>query len=102
MSLDADGTFKPFVTTVGGTMRMNPEVVAFNPGNNYASGGGFSNYFARPAYQDAFVEPYITSLGDQFKCLYNTPGRAYPDISAQGFHYATIWNGTLVSLDGTR
>ncbi|KAH7310279.1 peptidase S8/S53 domain-containing protein [Rhexocercosporidium sp. MPI-PUGE-AT-0058] len=91
----------PFVTTVGGTMRINPEVVAFNPGNNYASGGGFSNYFSRPAYQDAVVPAYITSLGDQFKGLYNTSGRGYPDISAQGFHYATIWNGTVVPLDGT-
>ena len=32
----------PFVTTVGGTIRVNPEVaVSF-------SGGGFSNYFSRP------------------------------------------------------
>ncbi|KAK0130194.1 hypothetical protein ONS96_000717 [Cadophora gregata f. sp. sojae] len=91
----------PFVTTVGGTMQINPEVVVFNPANNYASGGGFSNYFSRPAYQDAAVQPYITWLGDEFKGLYNTSGRAYPDISAQGFHYATIWNGTLVPLDGT-
>ena len=34
----------PFVTTVGGTIRVNPEVaVSF-------SGGGFSNYFAQPRY----------------------------------------------------
>ncbi|KAH9214734.1 tripeptidyl peptidase-like protein [Leptodontidium sp. 2 PMI_412] len=91
----------PFVTTVGGTMRINPEVVAFNLGNSYASGGGFSNYFSRPAYQDAVVPTYITSLGDQFKGLYNASGRGYPDISAQGFHYITIWNGTVVPLDGT-
>ena len=33
----------PFVTTVGGTTRVNPETaVSF-------SGGGFSNYFARPS-----------------------------------------------------
>ncbi|KAH6692118.1 tripeptidyl peptidase-like protein [Leptodontidium sp. MPI-SDFR-AT-0119] len=91
---------KPFVTTVGGTMRINPEVVAFNLGNSYASGGGFSNYFSRPAYQDAVVPTYITSLGDQFKGLYNASGRGYPDISEQGFHYITIWNGTVVPLDG--
>lgn len=83
-------------------MRINPEVVAFNLGNSYASGGGFSNYFSRPAYQDAVVPTYITSLGDQFKGLYNASGRGYPDISAQGFHYITIWNGTVVPLDGTR
>ena len=34
----------PFVTTVGGTIRVSPEVaVSF-------SGGGFSNYFSRPRY----------------------------------------------------
>ena len=34
----------PFVTTVGGTIHVNPEVaVDF-------SGGGFSNYFAQPRY----------------------------------------------------
>ena len=38
----------PFVTTVGGTIRTNPEVaVSF-------SGGGFSNFFARPRYA-----PYV-------------------------------------------
>jgi tripeptidyl-peptidase-1 len=47
------------------------------------------------------VSAYISNLGSQFKGLYNTSGRGYPDIAAQGFHYITIWNGTIVPLDGT-
>ena len=48
----------PFVTTVGATVRVVPEVaVSF-------SGGGFSNYFARPAYQDAAVNTYLTKYAN--------------------------------------
>lgn len=57
----------PFVTTVGGTVKVNPETaVDF-------SGGGFSNYFARPSYQATAVSTFLTSLGTklagQFKCV---------------------------------
>ena len=97
----------PYVTTVGATKNFKPEIVAFdatppkpNP-TNFASGGGFSNYFPRPKYQNAAVGPYVKSLGDQFKGLYNPNGRAYPDISAQSQRIVTIWNGTYVILDGT-
>ena len=93
---------KPYVTTVGATKNVNPEIVAFDAANNFSSGGGFSNYFARPSYQDSVVPAYITSLGDKFSGLYNTSGRGYPDIAAQGFRFITIWNGTVVYLDGTR
>ncbi|KAL8785889.1 MAG: hypothetical protein Q9213_003121 [Squamulea squamosa] len=91
----------PYVTSVGATKNFNPEVVAFDPRNGFVSGGGFSNYFQRPSYQDAAVTPYITSLGDQFKGLYNKGGRGYPDIAAQGQLFQTVWNGTIRRLDGT-
>lgn len=91
----------PFVTTVGATKNVNPEIVAVDAGNGFVSGGGFSNYFPRPAYQDKVVPAYITSLKGQFKNLFNASGRGYPDIAAQGFHFLVVWNGTLVSLDGT-
>ena len=90
----------PYVTTVGGTKNF-PEVVAFDPKNGYASGGGFSNYFPRPSYQDNVVPAYIKSLKSAFSPYYNKSGRGYPDIAAQGFHFLTIWNGSLVPLDGT-
>ena len=90
----------PYVTTVGAT-KFIPEVVATDASNGFVSGGGFSYYFPRPAYQDAIVGAYVKSLGSEYKGLYNPNGRGYPDIAAQGYHFATIWNGTLVPLDGT-
>ncbi|KUJ06660.1 tripeptidyl peptidase-like protein [Mollisia scopiformis] len=91
----------PYITSVGGTKNISPEIVAFDAANGFSSGGGFSNYFARPSYQDKVVPAYITSLGTQFQGLYNASGRGYPDIAAQGFRFATIWNGNLTFLDGT-
>ncbi|KAK6385774.1 hypothetical protein LTS17_001346 [Exophiala oligosperma] len=90
----------PYVTTVGGT-RGYPERVAFDPGNGYASGSGFSNYFARPSWQDTAVERYLDTVGDEFKGLYNSSGRAYPDISAQSYRYIVFLNSTVRTVDGT-
>ena len=92
----------PFVTTVGATKNVSPEIVATNPKNGFVSGGGFSNYFARPSYQDEVVPAYITSLKGQFSNLFNASGRGYPDIAAQGFQYLVVWNGTVIPVDGTR
>ncbi|MCJ1390580.1 hypothetical protein MMC18_003440 [Xylographa bjoerkii] len=91
----------PYVTTVGATKDINPEVTAFDAENGFSSGGGFSNYFARPSYQDPIVPSYIASLGGEYNGLYNKSGRGYPDIAAQGYRFLTIWNGTIVVLDGT-
>ncbi|KAH9059864.1 subtilisin-like protein [Lactarius vividus] len=66
----------PWVTSVGGTMDY-PEVAAS------LSGGGFSNYFSRPAYQDGAVPTYLENLGSRYDGLYNANGRGIPDISAQ-------------------
>ena len=93
----------PYVTSVGATKNFNPEVVAFDAANNFASGGGFSNYFPRPSYQDdnKVVKNYVSSLGGEFAGLFNPNGRGYPDIAAQGQRFVTIWNGTIAILDGT-
>jgi len=49
------------VTSVGGTTDLDPEVaVAF-------SGGGFSNHFPRPIYQNGAVP---TFLGSKYEGLY--------------------------------
>lgn len=59
----------PYVTTVGATQEFEPEVAAWRPSvpgnkkfNFYASGSGFSNYFARPEYQDGVVDDYLAAL----------------------------------------
>lgn len=79
----------PFVTAVGGTdfetaTTLGPEV------GWSGSGGGFSNVFARPAYQREAVERYLAEAAKAGVLppshLYNASGssRAYPDISALG------------------
>lgn len=91
----------PWLTTVGGTMDFAPEVAAFDPRNGYSSGGGFSNYFAVPEYQQEVVSGYISSLNGRFDGYYNQSGRGYPDLAAQSVSYIVAWNGRGVLLDGT-
>ncbi|THH27752.1 hypothetical protein EUX98_g6437 [Antrodiella citrinella] len=85
----------PFVTTVGGTTRVNPETaVSF-------SGGGFSNVFAQPSYQASAVSAFLKGLGSTNKGLFNTTGRAYPDVSAQGQGFQVVIGGRVSSIGGT-
>ncbi|KAG4026264.1 hypothetical protein MFRU_043g00670 [Monilinia fructicola] len=91
----------PYVTSVGGTKFINPEVVASDSRNGYVSGGGFSRYFPRPSWQDAAIKPYLASLPKNITGFFNATGRGFPDIAAQGYAYITVWNGTTVHLDGT-
>lgn len=100
----------PYVTTVGATHQFEPEVVAFRPGyfgadgayrEIYSSGGGFSNYFDMPKYQEKVVKSYVKGLDGLYDGIYNKKGRAYPDISAQGQYFAYFWNGTEGVISGT-
>lgn len=91
----------PYVTSVGATRGTDPEKVAYNDRNGFVSGGGFSKYFARPPYQDKAIPPYLAALGDKYKGLYNPQGRGYPDVAAQGYRIATVWNQTHYHVDGT-
>ncbi|CZT13069.1 related to Tripeptidyl-peptidase sed3 [Rhynchosporium agropyri] len=78
----------PWVTTVGGTQAVGPEEASFT------SGGGFSNYFPRPSWQDAAVSSWLSTKADPaFTQYYNTSGRAYPDVSAQGVKVPGIYLG---------
>lgn len=69
----------------------------------FTSGSGFSDYFARPDYQEEAVSQYLAQNNNfsQYTGLFNTLGRAYPDIAAQGVSYSTVWNGSIVPVDGT-
>ena len=82
----------PYVTSVGGTYKVNPEVAVFRNRTGraiYTAGGGFSNYFPRPKYQDAWVPKYISDVVDPlgYDGQYNPEGRGYPDIAAQALNY---------------
>ncbi|TVY20308.1 Tripeptidyl-peptidase SED2 [Lachnellula arida] len=91
----------PYVTTVGATRGLSQEIVAFDARTDFIAGGGFSNYFPRPAYQKEATDGYVAGLGDMHDGLYNKNGRGYPDISVRGYHYITVYNGTSHIIDGT-
>jgi tripeptidyl-peptidase I len=93
----------PFVTAAGGTRYIEPgiEIAGFDRRWDFVTGGGFSNHFPRPRYQDQAVSAYVRGLGGNFvgEGLYNKGGRGVPDISAQAYHYVIIFNG-LARLGG--
>jgi tripeptidyl-peptidase-1 len=95
-------------------MQSYPEIGA------ETSGGGFSNYFQRPGYQDLAVTGFLINLGSQneglFSCVhcphtwsvlfllcdrYSTSGRGYPDVAAQYYNYTSIFNGTVGNSAGS-
>jgi tripeptidyl-peptidase-1 len=86
----------PFVTSVGGTYGANPEkAIDF-------SGGGFSDRFPRPSYQNASVESYLKKIGNKWDGLYNRHGRGIPDVAAQANNYLIVDHGKTYKIGGTR
>ena len=80
------------MTSVGSTQGIDETAATF-------SSGGFSNIFARPSYQDDAVAGYLKQLGNTNAGLFNTEGRAFPDVSAQGVNFVidVAGQGQLVS-----
>ncbi|KAG6002678.1 hypothetical protein E4U21_002830 [Claviceps maximensis] len=93
------------------------EMVAFDARSKYASGGGFSDVFAQPAYQRDAVAAYLSHLAGTaaheaaspgavnassgYDGLFDPRGRAYPDISAVGYHFSVLWDAVAHLQDGT-
>ena len=65
----------PWVTSVGSTIDIAPERAI-----NF-TGGGFSNTFARPPWQEIAVSDFLAVVPREFIGVYNDTGRAYPDAS---------------------
>ncbi|KAH9179029.1 subtilisin-like protein [Lactarius sanguifluus] len=85
----------PYVTVVGGTTDYEPEVAAV------FSGGGFSDYFKRPSYQEEAVTTFLRDLGSRYQGLYNASSRGIPDIAAQAVGARIIFNGKRKRASGT-
>ncbi|KAH9020962.1 subtilisin-like protein [Lactarius pseudohatsudake] len=85
----------PYLTTVGGTKDYGPEVAA------PLSGGGFSDHFSRPVYQDVAVSAFLEHQGTQYAGLYNPEGRGIPDIAAQALKLTTFVRNIGISVGGT-
>ncbi|KAI1325767.1 subtilisin-like protein [Xylariaceae sp. FL0255] len=86
----------------------------------FPSGGGFSNVFPRPPWQAGAVEHYLSTTaktlpftsysqfvkdGDFSKVkgagVYNSLGRAYPDVAAVGDRQIVLANNTWYLVGGT-
>ncbi|KAL1837990.1 hypothetical protein VTJ49DRAFT_3158 [Mycothermus thermophilus] len=119
----------PYVLSVGATALAEPEY--YTPGETpklrevaaemFASGGGFSNVFERPAYQDRHVREYferanISHMGYEARGgqgfayinpppgpgkLFNMAGRGYPDVSALGENFRVVLRGYPNRMHGT-
>lgn len=87
----------PWVTTVGGTNGNSPEA-AWTDG-----GGGFSEVFGRPSYQNATVNTWLSTdkTHTANAKYFNASGRAYPDVSAQATNFVIVVSGSAELVDGT-
>ncbi|KAI2786276.1 Tripeptidyl-peptidase sed4 [Penicillium oxalicum] len=91
----------PYVTAVGGTSDVMPEV-AWN-----ASSGGFSSIFPRAWYQYPAVEGYLEKISKETKKYYGQytdfNGRGFPDVSAHSLYpdYEIIYQGRKGLTGGT-
>ncbi|KAJ7696989.1 subtilisin-like protein [Mycena rosella] len=71
--------FRSSVTAVGATEFTTDET---QETASSMSGGGFSNFFQRPKYQDAAVDGYLRLTGNTESTAFNVSSRAVPDVSA--------------------
>ncbi|KAH6612858.1 tripeptidyl-peptidase-like protein [Chaetomium sp. MPI-SDFR-AT-0129] len=89
----------PYVTAVGATENESPPLKGA-----VFSAGGFSEYFARPDWQNQAVGEYLAGTGNVTVPaveLFNYTGRAVPDISAIGAGFQIVMGGGPAQVLGT-
>lgn len=102
----------PYITAVGATQLKTKdvhggEVAVAEPDNknhllDFYSGGGFSNIFSRPAYQNASVANYLKNYGPNYDAsVFNRSGRGFPDVSAMGLNVTTVYLNKTYGIGGT-
>ncbi|KAI1858042.1 uncharacterized protein JN550_012935 [Neoarthrinium moseri] len=110
----------PYILSVGSTYL--PQGRSIENGSEVAttrfpSGGGFSNIFERPAWQEKHVSSYLQNAylsfsgyeggGLNFSSAkagigrFNKLGRAYPDVAANGDNFVVATGGQLARIGGT-
>ncbi|KAE9408682.1 subtilisin-like protein [Gymnopus androsaceus JB14] len=98
----------PYITSVGAT-QINPGSTISDPESACEqiifSGGGFSNYFSIPSYQQSVVQSFLDGFSsDNFTTAnFNSSGtsRSYPDLSANGANYVIAVDGEFELVYGT-
>ncbi|KAF8132082.1 peptidase S8/S53 domain-containing protein [Boletus edulis] len=97
----------PYVTSVGATQVVSGKTV-LDPESAcevvIRSGGGFSNFFALPKYQNDAVTSYLKNYPPSYpSSIWNSTGRsrAYPDLSANGANFVVAVDGNFSLVYGT-
>ncbi|PON25332.1 hypothetical protein TGAM01_v205626 [Trichoderma gamsii] len=93
----------PYLLTVGATQLLpGLEEVGLNVGW-FASAGGFSWNYSRPAYQDKAVQNYLNNHKDLDPKRFNSQGRGFPDVAALGWNVLSVFSNEsqVVSQGGT-
>ncbi|KAM3549366.1 hypothetical protein ARSEF4850_008891 [Beauveria asiatica] len=110
------GAACPFVTAVGSTYLASGQQVgsAEQATTSFGSGGGFSNIWDAPSYQQSAVSSFFANYDPNFPFytttegkvpsgggVYNRAGRAYPDIAAVGDNGVIVFDGQVKRSGGT-
>ncbi|KAF2073436.1 hypothetical protein CYY_005253 [Polysphondylium violaceum] len=86
-----------FVLAIGGViLKQDGSIVG-----DTISGGGFSNYFSRPSYQDTEVSSYLNYLNGSLAEYFNSSGRGYPDISSFSENVLIVYKDSILPIGGT-
>jgi tripeptidyl-peptidase-1 len=95
----------PYVTAVGATQLPAGKKIGDPESATYEviySGGGFSNVFPRPAYQNGAVGGFLKNHPPAYPAgTFNSTGRGIPDISANGANYVVAVDGQFARVFGT-
>ncbi|KAM3459880.1 hypothetical protein NHJ6243_006416 [Beauveria neobassiana] len=112
----AVGAACPFVTTVGSTQLASGQQVgsAEQVTTSFSPGGGFSNIWDTPTYQQSAVSSFFANHDPNFPFytttegkipsgggVYNRAGRGYPDVAAVGDHGIVVFDGQVQRSGGT-
>jgi len=94
----------PYITAVGGTNFLGSSVGEETTWSG--SGGGFSDTFGIPSYQQHAVAAYKSSPDAKLppQAWWNNTGRGYPDVSALGGTkdpYCVVSSGSFGGVAGT-
>ena len=108
----------PYVTTVGGTQGgSNEKPSQCDSQGAITTGGGFSNYYSTPSFQQSQVNSYFQNVvikpyentnaqfddydGNLLSGTYNKNGRAYPDVAAWSSFVYVVISGSVYPVAGT-
>lgn len=97
----------PYITSVGATQIANGSTVRTPEGASETvifSGGGFSNVFPMPSYQQTAMANYFTNHAPPYgsdRFNNSRKVRGYPDVSANGVNYVVAVNGEFSLAFGT-